>query len=134
MNRQIQKFFIVALIAFFLTGCDAVIHLNGKVAGIHSGRFLYQDGHLTSNYSEDIDAVWKACEKTVSELKASDVQKERKISYGTIQATIEDEAVTIRVEYVEKNVTSVSVFVGMVGNNMASRLIHEKILHHLTNP
>ncbi|HON58697.1 MAG TPA: DUF3568 family protein [Smithella sp.] len=134
MNRSIKIFFLTAFAALFLTGCNAAVNFNGKVAGISSGRFLYQDGHLTSNYAEDLDSVWKACEKTVSDLKASGVQKARKIASGTIEATIEDEKVTIKVEYVEKNVTAVSVLVGMVGNHMASRLIHEKILHHLKTP
>jgi hypothetical protein len=48
-----------------------------------------------------------------------------------IKAIIQDEKVTIKVEYLERNLTSVSVLVGMVGNNMASRLIHDKIIGNL---
>jgi len=120
------------LILLLLAGCNAAINMNGKVAGISSGRFVYQDGNLTSNYEADIDLVWIACEKSVSELKATDIQKERKISTGTIKAVIQDEKVVISVEYVDKNLTSVSIFVGVVGNNMASRLIHDKIIGNLT--
>jgi hypothetical protein len=105
--------------------------MNGKVAGISSGRFVYQDGNLISNYKADIDLVWISCEKTVNELKATDIQKERKISTGIIKAVIQDEKVVISVEYVDKDLTSVSVFVGVVGNNMASRLIHDKIISNL---
>jgi len=129
MNHK--KIFSIFMALLFLSGCNAVIHFNDKVAGISSGKFLYQDGNLTSTYAADIDRVWTACEKTVAELKASHVQKERKIASGTIEATIEDEKVTIKVEYVEKNITSVSVFVGLVGNNMAARLIHDRILKNL---
>jgi hypothetical protein len=105
--------------------------MNGKVAGISSGRFIYQDGGLTSNYKAYIDSVWAACEKSVTELKASDIQKERKISTGMIKAIIQDEKVTIKVEYVDKDLTSVTVFVGVAGNNIASRLIHDKIIGNL---
>jgi hypothetical protein len=105
--------------------------MNGKVAGISSGRFVYQDGDLTSNYKAAIDLVWMACEKSVTELKATDIKKERKISTGTIKAVIQDEKVVISVEYVDKDLTSVSVFVGVVGNNMASHLIHDKIISNL---
>ena len=94
-------------------------------------KFFYQDGNLISDYKADIDLVWTACEKSVTELKATDIQKERKISTGIIKAVIQDEKVTIKVEYVDKDLTSVSVFVGAVGNNMASRLIHEKIIGNL---
>lgn len=127
-NKILSLLFLILLL---LAGCNAVINMNGKVAGISSGRFVYQDGNLTSNYKTDIDLVWTACEKSVTELKATDIQKKRKISTGMIKAVIQDEKITIKVEYVEKDLTSVSVFVGAVGNNMASRLIHDKIIGNL---
>lgn len=122
---------LIFLILLLLAGCNAAINMNGKVAGISSGHFVYQDGNLTSNYKADIDLVWAACEKSVTELKAADIQKERTISTGMIKAVIQDEKITIKVEYVDKDLTSVSVFVGVVGNNMASRLIHDKIIGNL---
>jgi len=123
--------YLIFLILFLLMGCNAAINMNGKIVGVNSGRFLYQDGNLISNYQANIDLVWTACEKSITELKAVDIQKERKISSGMIKAIIQDEKVTIKVEYLERNLTSVSVFVGMVGNNMASRLIHDKIIGNL---
>jgi hypothetical protein len=75
--------------------------------------------------------VWRACEKSVTELKATDIKKERKISTGMIKAVIQNEKVTIKVEYAAKNLTSVSVSVGVVGNNMASRLIYDKLIGNL---
>jgi hypothetical protein len=105
--------------------------MNGKIASINSGKFLYQNGNLVSDYKANIDMVWQACEKSVAELKATDIQKERKISTGMIKAVIQDEKVVIKVEYIDRDLTSVSVFVGMVGNNMASRLIHDKIIGNL---
>jgi hypothetical protein len=127
-NKILSLLFLVLLL---LAGCNAAINMNGKVAGISSGRFVYQDGDLTSNYKAAIDLVWMACEKSVTELKATDIKKERKISTGTIKAVIQDEKVVISVEYVDKDLTSVSVFVGVVGNNMASRLIHDRIISNL---
>lgn len=123
---------LIFLMLLLLVGCNAAINMNGKIIGIHSGQFLYQDGNLISNYNANVDSVWKACEKSAAELKATDVQKERKISTGIIKAIIQDEKVTIKVEYIERNLTAVSVFVGMVGNNMASHLIHDKIIGNLT--
>ena len=126
-----KTLFLIFLVLLLLAGCNAAINMNGKVAGISSGRFVYQDGNLTSNYKADIDLVWMACEKSVTELKATDIQKERKISMGTIKAVIQGEKVVISVEYADKDLTSVSVFVGVVGNNMASRLIHDRIISNL---
>jgi hypothetical protein len=127
-NKTVTLLFLVFLL---LTGCDAAINMNGKIASINSGKFLYQDGNLVSNYKANIDMVWQACEKSVAELKATDIQKERKISTGIIKAVIQDEKVVIKVEYIDRDSTSVSVFVGTVGNNMASRLIHDKIIGNL---
>ncbi len=129
-----KKMTLLLLILGVISGCDAAINMNGKVMGISSGQFIYQDGNLTSTYKSDIDQVWAACEKTVMELKGKDVQKERRISKGTIKAIIQDEKVTISVEYMAKGSTSVAVFVGVTGNNMASRLIHEKIADKLGAP
>jgi hypothetical protein len=129
MMNKIVCLLILSLL--LLTGCNAAINMNGKVAGISSGRFIYQDGGLTTNYKAYIDLVWAACEKSLTELKASDIQKERKISTGMIKAIIQDEKVTIKVEYVDKDLTSVSVFVGVAGNNIASRLIHDKIIGNM---
>ena len=127
-NKTVTLLFLVFLL---LNGCDAAINMNGKIASINSGKFLYQDGNLVSNYKANIDMVWQACEKSVAELKATDIQKERKISTGMIKAVIQDEKVVIKVEYIDRDLTSVSVFVGTVGNNMASRLIHDKIIGNL---
>ena len=125
MKRKI--IFLLLLFLGVLAGCDAAINMNGKVMSVSSGQFVYQDGNLISNYKADIDLVWAACAKTVKELKGKDIQKERKIATGTMTAIIQDEKVNISVEYIAKDSTSVAVFVGVAGNNMASRLIHEKI-------
>lgn len=132
MKRKIL--FLLLLFPGVLAGCDAAINMNGKVMGISSGQFIFQDSNLITNYQADIDLVWAACEKTLTELQGRDIQKERKISKGTIKAIIQDEKVVITVAYIAKNSTSVAIFVGVAGNNMASRLIHEKIAGKLANP
>jgi len=129
MKNKILILFTASLL--ILTGCSAAINLQGKVAGISSGKFFYQDGNLVSDYKADIDAVWQACEKSVTDLKAKDIRKERKISTGVITSVIQDERVIIKVEYAGRDLTSVSVFVGTIGNSMASRLIHDRIIGNL---
>lgn len=132
MKRKIISLLLLFLGVFI--GCNAAVNMNGKVVSVSSGQFLYQDGNMISSYKADIELVWAACEKTLKELKGTDIQKERKISVGTIKAIIQDENVIIKVEYVTKGLTSVSVFVGVAGNNMASKLIHDKIADNLVNP
>lgn len=127
------KIFLWAALTCLLFGCSAAMVMNGKVMGISSGKFIYEDGYLTTEFKTDIEPVWQACEKAVADLKGFDVQKDRKISSGSIQAVIADENVTIRVNYMGKDITHVSIFSGVTGNKMASRMIMDKIAAHLAN-
>ena len=132
---MIKKTITLLLFAIFLLcGCDAALVMNGTVMGVSSGSFIYQDGYLVANYKAEINSVWTACEKAVKDLKAVDVQKDRKIAVGSIKATIQDEKVTILVEYVAIDLTTVSVIVGIAGNNMASRMIQDKIASNIVKP
>lgn len=108
-----------------LTGCAIVA--GDTVMGYESGRFVYHDGSLQSNYKAPFDQVWEAANKAVKELKASDVQTDRKIEKGTIDAVVDEEKVKITMEYVTRTETSVSVRVGTAGSNVAAKYIHEKI-------
>ncbi len=128
------KMYILIVSVFLLFGCDATMVMGGKVMGVSSGRFIYQDGYLSTQYKADVDGVWQACEKTVTELKGSKIEKDRKIASGSIKAVIADEKVTILVEYVEKDVTNVSVMCGIGGSNIASRMIQDKIAANIVRP
>lgn len=128
------KIMVLAAVTGLLLGCSAAMVVNGKVMGFQSCKFIYQDGYLTTQYKADIEPVWEACQKAVTDLKGSDIEKERKISTGSIKAIISDEKVTMRVEYIDKNLTSVAVFAGVTGNNMASRIIQDKIAENLAKP
>ena len=125
------KIFLLFFMITLLCGCNAAMVMNGKVMGISSGKFIYQDNSLTTHYKADIEPVWQACNKAVTDLKGRDIQKDRKIASGSIKAVISDEKVTILIEYIEKDLTSVSVITGIVGNNMASRIIQDRIAENI---
>lgn len=131
MKTKILLLFAMACLLF---GCNAAMVINGKVMGISSGAFIYEDGYLTTQYKADIEPVWKACEKAVNELNGQQTQKERNISTGSIKTVISDEKVIILVEYIGKDLTSVSVLSGVVGNNMADRIIQDKIAANIGKP
>lgn len=112
-----------------LTGCAIVA--GDTVMGYESGKFVYHDGSLQSSYKAPMDQVWDAANKAVKELKASDIQTDRKIEKGTIDAVVDEEKVKITMEYVNRTETSVSVRVGTAGSNVAAKYIHEKIESNL---
>lgn len=112
-----------------LTGCAIVA--GDTVMGYESGKFIYHDGGLQSNYKVPFDPVWDAANKAMKELKATDIQLDRKIQKGTIEAVLDEEKVKITVEYITRTDTSVSVRVGTAGSNVAARYIHDKIESNL---
>jgi Protein of unknown function (DUF3568) len=112
-----------------LTGCAIVA--GDTVMGYESGKFVYHDGSLQSNYKAPLDQVWEAANKAMKELKASDIQTDRKIEKGTIDAIVDEEKVKITMEYITRTETSVSVRVGTAGSNVAAKYIHEKIESNL---
>ena len=128
-----EKILLLIAAACLLFGCSAAMVVNGKVVGISSGKFIYEDGNLTSQFRMDIEPVWQAVDKAVIDLRGWDIQKDRSISNGSIKAVISDEKVTIRVDYLGKDLTSVSVFCGVAGNQLASRIIMDKIAANLSN-
>jgi hypothetical protein len=112
---------------FLIMACDTALTVGSKTVGLRSGKFIYMDGYLRATYLFPFETVWKACETTLTDLKAADVQRVKKIATGEFTAFIQDDKVRISVEYVEKGMTAVSIMVGMSGNNLASQLIHDRI-------
>jgi len=127
-NHWIGLFLIFIIL---IAGCDTALIVGSKTIGVSSGNFVYTDGYLDTSYNFPLDKVWKACEQTLADMKASAVERERKISSGTLTAIAHDEKVQIVVEYVSRIQTSVSIRVGVSGNNIASQLIHDKIANKL---
>jgi len=131
MPKSFHRITILFLSTLLIVGCDTAFMVGGRTVGISSGQFISTDGYLTMEYNFSLENVWKACEKTLSDMKASEVEKNRKIATGKVTATVQDERVIISIEYISKDITWVSIRVGIAGNNMASQLIHEKIGNNL---
>jgi hypothetical protein len=111
---------------FLLSACPAVM-VGGAAVGAGSGTYFYLDGEMKTDYYHSFDATWSACQKTVADMRGLDVLPEKEIGKGSIAAMIDDEKVRISVTYKAKNVTTVSVRVGILGNKLSSQLIHDKI-------
>jgi hypothetical protein len=122
------KGWIVLLImgTFLISGCVAAL-VGGAAVGAGSGTYLFINGEMKTDYYYPFDPTWNACQKTVADMRGLDVQPEKEIGKGKITAVINDEKVQISVTYKDKNVTTVSIRVGMIGNKLSSQLIHDKI-------
>jgi hypothetical protein len=77
------------------------------------------------------DKVWNACEKTVADMRGVEVVPVKEIAQGKITAVINDERVGFDIAYKSKNLTTVSIRVGLIGNKLSSQLLHDRIAEHL---
>jgi len=112
--------------ALLISGCTAAL-IGGAAIGAGSGTYFYISGELKTDYYQSFDSVWKACEKTVADMRGVDVRPDKEIGKGKITTIIEEDKVQIEITYKAKNVTTVSIRVGMIGNKLSSQLIHDKI-------
>ncbi|MCE5264436.1 MAG: DUF3568 domain-containing protein [Deltaproteobacteria bacterium] len=117
---------LLVMAAFLISGCGALL-VGGAAVGAGSGTYMYINGEMKTDYYFDFDQTWNACQKTVADMRGLDVLPDKEIGNGKITAMINDEKVTILVTYKAKNVTTVSVRVGLIGNKLSSQLIHDKI-------
>jgi hypothetical protein len=130
MRKQTNWIILVVLGAFLISGCAAAL-VGGAAVGAGSGTYFYINGEMKTDYYFSFDAVWSACEKTVADMRGLDVEREKMLAKGKIDAVIDDEKVHISVTYKAKNVTAVSIRIGLLGNKLSSQLIHDKILDNL---
>lgn len=124
---------LVAVIAgvFIVSGCAPAV-VGGAAVGGGSGAYVYITGELKTDYPYPFDKAWNACEKTVAYMNATDVFPEKEISKGTIHAIIDGERVRFLIEYKTKDLTTVSVRVGIIGNKAASQRLHDKVAAYLS--
>jgi hypothetical protein len=119
---------------FIIMACDTSLSVGRKTIGIRSGGFVYTDGYLRATYPFPFEKVWSASIKALLDLNAVDGEQERKIATGELTALIQGDKVRILVDYVDKEVTAVSVMAGASGSALASQLIHDRIAAVLKNP
>ncbi len=130
MHSHSYRLIIVLFAFFLLSGCAALV-VGGAAVGAGTGTYLYINGELKTDYFAPFDKVWNACEKTVADLRGTQVQPAKEIAQGKITALINDDKVQIEVTYRGKNQTSVAIRVGLIGDKQASQFLHDKIAENL---
>jgi hypothetical protein len=126
MRKRIIWISMLIMSAFLISGCPAAL-IGGAAVGAGSGTYFYMNGELKTDYYFPFDTVWSACQKTIADMRGLDVQPVKEIGNGKIDAVIDDEKVHFSVTYKAKNVTTVAIRIGLVGNKLSSQLIHDKI-------
>lgn len=130
MQRIKNRVLLLIAGIFFISGC-AVMAVGGAAVGGGTGTFFYVNGNLKTDYHYSFEKVWNACEKTVAYMNAVDVIPAKEISKGTIDALIDGEKVRISVVYKAKDLTTVSIRVGLIGDKLASQRLHDNVVDSL---
>jgi hypothetical protein len=126
MRKRISWVVLLVMGAFMISGC-AVALVGVAAVGAGSGTYYYINGEMKTDYYQSFDATWSACQKSVADMRGVDVEQDKEIGNGKIAAVINDEKVKITALYKAKNVTTVSIRIGLLGDKLASQLIHDKI-------
>ncbi len=130
MDRKSAFLIFLLGLVLVMGGCAAAV-VGGAAVGSASGTYLWVNGEMKTDYYHSFDRVWSAAEKTVADMKGVDVEPNKEIAQGTIATLINDEKVTFSVKYKAKNLTTVSIRVGIIGNKLSSQLLHDKISENL---
>jgi len=128
--KRVKVLIILMVGIVTLSGCVPLI-VGGAAVGGGTGAYFYINGELKTDYHYSFDTTWEACEKTVAYMNATDVLPVKEISSGTINAVIDDEKVRFTVKYKAKNLTTVAIRVGMLGDKAASQRLHDKVVDYL---
>jgi len=135
MLKRFKGFMILLLGGLLiLVGCNTSVQMGDRIIGIQSGEFFYTNGILKTEYSgATFEQVWRAAEKTLEDLRARGIVKEKKIATASIRAVVQDENIRIDIKYLAHDITTVGIRVGTAGNTLASQFIHDKIKANLMN-
>lgn len=131
MKSRPCRFLLCLFVLFHLSGCAAALVAGGVAVGASTGTYFYVNGELKTDYFAPFDKVWGACEKTVADMRGTEVEAAKEIAQGKIATRINDEKVKIEITYRAKNQTTVAIRVGLVGNKLSSQLLHDKIAENL---
>ena len=121
---------IVLACCFSLYGCPVLVVTGAAVAG-GTGTYYYVEGEMKTDYYFSVNGVWSAVEKTIADMKGRDVEPDKQPDGGKIVAVINDEKVTFRLKYKDKDLTTLGIRVGVVGNETASKLLHDRVADNL---
>ncbi|HCS76728.1 MAG TPA: hypothetical protein DHO02_09445 [Syntrophaceae bacterium] len=131
MKNNKYRLMVCLFVLFLFSGCAALV-VGGAAVGAGTGTYFYINGELKTDYIASFDKVWNACEKTVADMRGTEVQPVKEIAKGTITATINDEKVKFEITYRAKNQITVGIRVGLVGNKLSSQLLHDRIADNLS--
>jgi hypothetical protein len=122
------------ILAFFLSGmtiCVSGCILIAVGAGA-AGTVAYVKGELETTLSANMDKSYEATLSALDQLKIVPVQKQKDaLTAEVIARTSTDDKVTIKLKRVDDKLTSLSIRIGIFGDQVMSTTIYERVKQNL---
>ncbi len=114
---------LMILLVLLSTGCAALV--VGGAAAV--GTYTYVAGQLHRTYNANLDATYQATLAGCEALGLPLQDKQKQLSKASVKVIDGDREVWIALKAQSSTTTEVSVRVGYLGDELASRRIHEAI-------
>lgn len=121
--KTINGLILSLLICLQLYGCGALI-AGGAAAG---ATYVYSEGWVERNYTANVDNVYQASLITAQKMGMIVETKTISVASADIKAVKGDKEYWFKMEEKSKNMTTLSIREGVMGNKEASQAIHKKI-------
>lgn len=117
---------IAILISFVFTGCAPVAFIGGAALGV--GGYKYYNSTLVVIYKAPFDKIWDASESALKKLEYQIYESNKKMTSGKMETagSVKDR-VKLTFKYVSLEETEVSIRVGLLGDEIISNKIKDKI-------
>ncbi len=119
--------YVMILLVLLSTGCAALV--VGGAAAV--GTYTYVAGQLQKTYNANLDASYQATLAGCEALGLPLQEQEKKLSKATIRVIDGDRDVWIWLNAQSSTTTEIAIRVGLLGDELASRRIHDAIAARL---
>lgn len=131
---MLKKYIVITiLISIIFAGCAPAAFIGGAALGV--GGFKYYNGALVVIYKASFDKTWDSSIKSLEELEYQIYERKRKMMTSgkiTTAGSI-NERIKISVTYISLEETEINIRVGLLGDEVISNKIKDKITDILFN-
>ncbi len=121
------KLIILWISLGLLSGCAYAV-IGGAAAG---GTYAYVAGWLHKDYEASLEQTYEASLDAMQGLEIRVEKKTLSLSKADVRGKKGDETITVKMEKQSGGVIKVSVRVGLLGDEQASKEVHEAITDNL---
>ena len=114
---------LAIILVLLSTGCAALV--VGGAAAV--GTYTYVAGQLKKTYNANLDSTYRATLAGCDSLGLPVLERTKQLSQASIKAQVGDRDVWITLKAQSSTTTEIAIRVGYLGDEQASRRIHEAI-------